>query len=139
MTTRWVIDKSAFARLSQSRDPEEWARRTERGLVQVTTVTLLEIGYSARAVGDWQRALRGPPIQFFPVVPMTPRIEDRAIEVQGLLVRLGMHRAPSVADLLIAAAAERSGCTVLHLDKDFELIAEVTGQPTERLSLGPAG
>jgi len=24
---------------------------------------------------------------------------------------------------------------VLHLDKDFELIAEITGQPTERLAL----
>jgi hypothetical protein len=24
---------------------------------------------------------------------------------------------------------------VLHLDKDFELIAELTGQPTERLEL----
>ena len=34
---------------------------------------------------------------------------------------------------LIAAAAERAGHTVLHLDKDFEAIAGVTGQPTERL------
>jgi hypothetical protein len=25
--------------------------------------------------------------------------------------------------------------TVLHLDKDFELIAEITGQPVERLAL----
>jgi predicted nucleic acid-binding protein len=37
-----------------------------------------------------------------------------------------------VPDLVIAAVAERSGLTVLHLDKDFELIAEVTGQPVER-------
>jgi predicted nucleotidyltransferase len=29
--------------------------------------------------------------------------------------------------------AERSGLIVLHLDKDFELIAEITGQPVERL------
>jgi len=46
----------------------------------------------------------------------------------------GRHRAPSVPDLLVAAAAELSGLTVLHLDKDFELIAEITGQPVERLS-----
>ena len=45
----------------------------------------------------------------------------------------GMHRAPSVPDLLIAAVAERSGLTVLHLDKDFDLIADVTGQPVETL------
>jgi predicted nucleic acid-binding protein len=34
---------------------------------------------------------------------------------------------------LIAATAELAQLTVLHLDKDFELIAEVTGQPVERL------
>jgi hypothetical protein len=38
-----------------------------------------------------------------------------------------------VPDLLIAAIAEHAGLTVLHHDKDFDLIAGVTGQPTERL------
>lgn len=38
-----------------------------------------------------------------------------------------------VADLLIAATAELTRRTVLHLDKDFDLIAEVTRQPVERL------
>jgi predicted nucleic acid-binding protein len=46
----------------------------------------------------------------------------------------GQHRAPSVADLLIAASAERVGLTLLHVDKDFELISAVTGQATELLS-----
>jgi predicted nucleic acid-binding protein len=41
--------------------------------------------------------------------------------------------APSVPDLLIAAIAERAGLVVLHRDKDFDLISEITGQPTERL------
>jgi hypothetical protein len=27
----------------------------------------------------------------------------------------------------------RAGLTVLHLNKEFELIARITGQPTERL------
>jgi predicted nucleic acid-binding protein len=52
-----------------------------------------------------------------------------------LLAGLGHHRAPSIPDLLIAATAERAGFTVLHLDKDFELIAEITGQPVERLQM----
>jgi predicted nucleic acid-binding protein len=38
-------------------------------------------------------------------------------------------------DLLIAATAELAGLTILHLDKDFELIAELAGQPTQRLEL----
>ena len=56
-----------------------------------------------------------------------PAVEDRAVEVQLLLADRGQHRAPSIPDLLIAALAEISGLTVLALDKDFELIAQITG------------
>lgn len=34
-------------------------------------------------------------------------------------------------DLVIAAAAEVAGLIVLHYDRDFDLIAEATGQATE--------
>ena len=40
------------------------------------------------------------------------------------------HRRVKRADLLIAAAAESAGVPVLHYDADFEVIAEITGQPT---------
>ncbi|MFD3506149.1 hypothetical protein [Nocardia sp. NPDC058666] len=33
----------------------------------------------------------------------------------------------------VAAIAERSKLTVLHADKDCELIADITGQPMDRL------
>ena len=53
-----------------------------------------------------------------------------------LLADRGQHRAPSIPDLIIAATAELAGLTVLHLDQDFGVIAQVTGQPMERLSTG---
>jgi predicted nucleic acid-binding protein len=56
------------------------------------------------------------------------------VEILALLADRGQHRAPSIPDLIIAATAELAGLTVLHLDKDFEVIASVTGQPVERLS-----
>lgn len=68
-----------------------------------------------------------------PVEYLTPTVEDRAIEVQALLAHRGQHRAPSIPDLVIAAAAELGNLTVLPVDRDFDLIAEVTGQPMERL------
>jgi predicted nucleic acid-binding protein len=34
-------------------------------------------------------------------------------------------------DLLVAAAAEAGGLTVLHYDSDFDLIASATGQSCE--------
>jgi len=70
-----------------------------------------------------------------PVEYLTPRIEDRALELQLMLAERGQHRAPSIPDLLIAATAELAELTVLHVDKDFELIADITGQPVERLDV----
>lgn len=70
-----------------------------------------------------------------PVEHLTPAVEDRAVEVQLLLADRGQHRGPSIPDLLIAAAAELGGLTVLHVDKDFDLIAGLTGQPVERLTI----
>ena len=70
-----------------------------------------------------------------PIEYQTPAIEDRAVEVQQALADVGHHRAASIPDLLIAATAELSGLTVLHVDKDFELIAGITGQPVKRLVL----
>ncbi len=131
--TEWLIDKSALVRLADSPDAEEWAARIERGLVRVTNVTRLEIGYSARSGDDTRSVFTSPPVSAMPVEYLTPAIEDRALQVQMLLASEGQHRAPSIPDLMIAAAAELAGLTVLHLDKDFDLIAGITGQPTERL------
>jgi predicted nucleic acid-binding protein len=69
-----------------------------------------------------------------PTEYLTPAIEDRAVEILALLADRGQHRAPSIPDLIIAATAELAGLTILHLDKDFEVIAAVTGQALERLN-----
>jgi hypothetical protein len=50
----------------------------------------------------------------------------------------GRHRAPSITDLIIAAAAELAGPTVRRLDKDFDVIAEITGPLMERLNVNSA-
>ena len=124
-----LVDKSALVRLGESSDTVQWAQRIQRGLVRITTVTRLEVGYSARSGQD------APPLSAMPVESLTPAIEDRAVEIQLLLAGQEQHRAPSIPDVLIAAAAELAGLTVLHLDKDFDLIAGITGQPTERLQV----
>src|SRR5215471_13633212 len=133
--TSWLIDKSALVRLAASPDAAEWAGQVERGLVRITTVTRLEVGYSARSGPELRAGLRQPPMSSMPVEYLTPAIEDRAVEILTLLADRGQHRAPSVPDLIIAATAELAGLTVLHLDKDFEVIAHVTGQPVQRLSI----
>jgi predicted nucleic acid-binding protein len=131
--TTWLIDKSALVRLADSTDGPEWAKRIQRGLVRITTVTRLEVGYSARSASQARSAFRTAPLAAMPVEYLTPAIEDRALELQLLLAEQGQHRALSIPDLIIAATAELAALTVLHLDKDFELIAALTGQPVERL------
>ena len=131
--TGWLDDKSALVRLGGSADAGEWANRIERGLVRIATVTLLEVGYSARNAAELRAGYAEPPIASMPVEYATPVSEDRANQVPSVLAERGTHRAPSVPDLLIAAVAESAGLVVLHDDKDFDLIAEVTGQRVERL------
>jgi hypothetical protein len=115
-------------------DRDQWSVRIGRGLVRLSTITRLELGYSARSGEAGRRQFALPPLSLMPVEHLTPAIEGRALEVQMLLADRGQHRAPSIPDLLIAATAEKAGLTVLAADKDFSLIAAVTGQPIETLA-----
>ena len=131
----WLIDKSALVRLHQADDAEDWTSRIERGLVRISTVTRLEMGFSARSGRDVRAATSRPPVSNMSVEYLTPAIEDRAVEIQIALGARGHHRGPGIPDILIAAAAELAGLVVLHHDTDFDRIAEVTGQPMEKLTL----
>ena len=138
MGLTWLIDKSALTRMAASPDAGAWAERIERGLVRIATVTRLEMGFSARSGKELRAARRRSPLISMPVEYLTPTIEDRAVEVQAVLADQGHHRGPSIPDLIIAATAELAGLVVLHVDKDYGLIAAVTGQPVERLLLDEA-
>ncbi|GIE93157.1 PIN domain nuclease [Paractinoplanes rishiriensis] len=133
--TSWLIDKSAYVRLQlgQTAQRDQWSARIGRGLVRLSTITRLELGYSARSGEAGRRQFALPPLALMPIEYLTSAIENRAFEVQLLLADRGQHRAPSIPDLLIAATAEKAGLTVLTVDKDFDLIAAITGQPAETL------
>ena len=102
----------------------------DAGLAATCAVTDLEQLFSARS-GREHREWREKIALRFVSVGVRQTMLDRAIEVQGLLADKAQHRAASIPDLIVAAAAEQAGLTVLHYDADFELIASVTGQPTE--------
>lgn len=133
--TSWLIDKSAYVRLQlgQAANRDEWSSRISRGLVRLSIITRLELGYSARSGDIGRRQFALPPLSLMPIEYLTPAIEDRAFQVQMLLADQGQHRAPSIPDLLIAATAEKASLTVLAVDKDFDLIATITGQPVQAL------
>ena len=60
---------------------------------------------------------------------MTDGAYERADEVQRELTETGRHRSAGPVDLIIAATAERQRLILLCDDRDFEVVASVTGQP----------
>jgi predicted nucleic acid-binding protein len=124
---RYLLDKSALARWPKPPVAAVLDELSDRGLLAICAAVEIEVVYSARTAGEAQRAhglLRG-----FDWLAMPDEIWDRATEVQLQAVNRGIHRALSMADLLIAATAERHGAVVLHYDGDYDMIAEITGQP----------
>ncbi|MGH3157875.1 MAG: PIN domain nuclease [Streptosporangiaceae bacterium] len=128
-----LADKSAL----------EWARRDNRArdvflslrtvhVIAACHMTALEICYSARNQADLEALLAGQ--RALEWLPVSEAAMDRALEVQRLLAshRGNGHRRP-IPDLIVAATAELHGAEVLHVDSDYEMIAEVTGQPVRRL------
>jgi predicted nucleic acid-binding protein len=129
----WLIDKSALVRLPHSTQKSLWAQRISEGQVHISTVTRLEVGYSARSAEDLELIFSTAPIAMMPLEGITPAIEELAWQNLRALAKRGQHRAPSIPDLLIAATAQLCGLTVLHDDKDFNLISKISGQPVEKL------
>lgn len=129
MKPRYLVDKSALARMTQEPVRARLAPVLEAGQAASCAIIDLEVLFSARDHEDHQRTRHRRDLAYSRV-RLDDTVFDRAIEVQGLLARHGRHRLP-IPDLIIAAAAEASGLVVLHYDTDFDRIAAVTGQLTE--------
>lgn len=130
----YLADTSCMARAGQAPVRARLDGLLATGALGLCAPTRLEmlIATPARAVAD-----RAVDLAAYPSVPITEGTFARAEQVLALLAPLGHHRAPSIADLLVAAAAEIAGLIVLHYDADIDLVAEVTGQPAEWVA--PAG
>ncbi|NUU20295.1 MAG: PIN domain nuclease [Streptomycetaceae bacterium] len=127
MNGRYLLDNSAMQRRRKPEAATLLDELSERGLLAVCGPVEMEVLYSARNVGEavrMRQLLRG-----FDYLPMPDEVWDRALEVQHFAITKGFHRALSMADLLIAATAERHSATVLHYDADFDMIATITEQP----------
>ncbi len=127
---KYLIDTSALTLKSEPARRRIDALRARQDIA-ITPVTVMELLFTAQNQPGWERGRAR--LLDMPQRPITTQTWERALEVQGLLAGRGQHRAPSIPDLLVAAVAELTGLTVLHYDKDFPIIAAVTGQPMERV------
>jgi predicted nucleic acid-binding protein len=127
---RFLVDKSAQARLSRPEVAAVLDPLIRGGRVATCGVIELEVLFSARTHADLVRTRVARELAFHNV-PVVQGDFDRAIEVMTLLAQRGQHRAVKLPDLLIAAAAERAGLTIVHYDADYDLVEATTGQPTQ--------
>jgi len=127
----WLLDKSAAARSS---DERVGAQLTElAGSLFLCPVGELEQLYSARSAQDYD-ALEADLRDTFEIISTPPDLFERAHDLQrDLAHHHGMwHRTP-IPDLLIACTALHHGLGVVHVDRDFERIAQVRPLAVRRL------
>jgi predicted nucleic acid-binding protein len=119
----WILDKSAVARSTDSQVGEELAALA--GLLFVCPIGELEQLYSARSARDYD-LLKDDLHGNFEIVSPPVDVFDRALHLQrDLAHHHGMwHRTP-IPDLLIAETALHHGMGVVHVNGDFDRIAEV--------------
>ena len=129
--TGWILDKSAAAR---SAEPAIRAQLDDlAGELWICPVGELEQLHSARSASDYddlEAALRDT----FPRAAAPPDVFERARALQrDLAHHHGMwHRTP-IPDLLIAETALHHGLGIVHVDRDYDRIAEVRRITVRRL------
>lgn len=130
----WLVDKSAAARSDVARVRD--GLRELEGLLFVCPLGELEQLYSARSAADYDQLSEDIRRTFQRAEP-PPDVFDRALALQrDLAHHQGMwHRTP-IADLLIAETALHNGLGVVHVDRDFERVAEVRPLVARRLRAG---
>lgn len=128
MALTFLIDTSVIKRLSQPTIRQVVEPLAASGELARARITDLEVGYSARNEAEWDDLIAA--LDAFDLVESTESHHRRALQVQRLLAQRS-QRGRKIPDLLIAAAGEELGLTVLHYDADFDLISAVTGQPCQ--------
>jgi len=126
-----LADTSAWFAAQRSVDlRQSFEERLVRNEIAACDAAKLELLYTAR--NGPELSARRTELDFLPQCPIGPREWRRALDVYETLAHQGgmHHRRVTHPDLLIAAAADSAGMTLLHYDADFETIAAITGQPT---------
>ena len=127
--TLFCVDTSAWHHSTAPNVARVWRRHLEADELGVCDQVRLEILWSARSAKDYDTLAEE--LAALRAIKIDASTFARALQVQGRLAHVGSlhHRSVKIADLVIAAAAEAPGATVLHYDADFDRIAKVTGQP----------
>jgi predicted nucleic acid-binding protein len=121
----WVADRGTAGALR-----DDFDQRLVAGQLATCDMVRFELLLSTRNGGEMAEV--AAELAAVPDCPIGKAQWQRALWVYQRLGDQGgaHHRSVGYPDLLIAAAAESAGATVLHYDEDFDRIAAITGQST---------
>ena len=119
-----LADKSALERAT----PET----LELGELCVCAVVRLEMLYSARSPDDYTRIEDN--LSVFRDLSVNAETIRTAVTAHRELAQKGRHRLP-IPDLLIASCAQQHQAAVLHIDRHYDVLAEVLAFESVRLAV----
>lgn len=135
-TGLYLIDTSAWARMRIPAVNKRLTAILQEGAAATCLPLDLEDGRSARNFRD-AMSIGARRAELMIDLPINSAVAARSRDIQLALTQRGHHRAASPVDLIAAAAAAEYAATVLHYDRDFDLIADVGGPRCEWIA--PAG
>lgn len=132
MISRFLADTSAVIRILTGKAGQEWVEAVAAGTIAICVPVELEL------LRDTPTNTRRPQIQrmlrqTYSWAPVPEDCWRQALELQDLLAASSQHSGASVVDLLVAVTASKHRLILLHDDRDYEVIARVTGLRTARI------
>lgn len=132
MTVRYLADTSAIARLQTRKASRHWQRAVSAGIVAICDPVELEV-LRWVAGGAARRAMQQLLRTSYSWIPVPDGVWQRARDLQDQLGDRSQHNGASVVNLVVAVTAARGRLTVLHDDRDYEIISRVAGVPVQRI------
>lgn len=124
-----LADTSVWARKSRPAVEPWFTVRVEAGEIAMCDAVAMEILHSPRngtEFGQIEKALLAMP---WIAIEAADWARARSVYRALAMNAGGYQRSVQHATLLIAAAAERAGVTLVHYDSDYDVIGGITGQP----------
>jgi predicted nucleic acid-binding protein len=128
----YLADTSALVRFYRRQTDEAWNEPFEAGRVGLCEPIRLEFlrGVGGHAAYYEFDALTYESLPYFHV---PESVWTEAATLQHRLWEKSQHECASAVDLVVSVIAARHNLVLLHADRDFEVIAKITGQPVQRI------
>ncbi|MFI6582286.1 PIN domain-containing protein [Embleya sp. NPDC050493] len=128
----YLADTSALVRFYRGQTSEAWHQPFAAGRVGLCEPIRLEFlrGTGGQAACEALDKLTKEMLPHFHV-PDSVWTDAAALHLR--LREKSQHECASVVDLVVSITAARHNLVLLHADRDFEVIAQLTGQPVVRI------